>query len=161
MYKYNYFRAIKIYINFYIILQWYTTSSGTVEALSESIFGAFGIGGSELDDVLVKKATKNISNTIAKAGVTLGIKAGGESAEEFLSYAGNYLSNRLIDGISSKTDAKARFSEDWNWDEVAQSMATTFVSSALTQGPSNFMMASKGIDVTTGNTIQVQSQIDQ
>ena len=136
-------------------------SSGTVEALSESIFGAFGIGGSELDDVLVKKATKNISNTIAKAGVTLGIKAGGESAEEFLSYAGNYLSNRLIDGISSKTDAKARFSEDWNWDEVAQSMATSFVSSALTQGPSNFMMASKGIDVTTGNTIQVQSQIDQ
>ncbi len=35
MYKYNYFRAIKIYINFYIILQWYTTISVTPEKLEK------------------------------------------------------------------------------------------------------------------------------
>ncbi len=45
--------------------------------MSESIFEAFGVGGSKLDDVLVKKTTQNLNSQLEKGMAQLGIKAGG------------------------------------------------------------------------------------
>lgn len=132
---------------------------GTVSAISESIFGAFGVGGSELDDVLVKKATQNLNSQLAKGMAQLGIKAGGEAAEEFLEYAGGYLTNLATDMISQGKGAK--FYEEWNSDEVLQSMLSSFVSTGITQSGGTINNLIKGNDVITGNTKQVQAQIDQ
>ncbi len=132
---------------------------GTVSAISESIFGAFGVGGSELDDVLVKKATQNLNSQLAKGMAQLGIKAGGEAAEEFLEYAGGYLTNLATDMISQGKGAK--FYEEWNSDEVLQNMLSAFVSTGITQSGGTISNLVKGNDVITGNTKQVQAQIDQ
>ena len=132
---------------------------GTVSAISESVFGAFGVGGSELDDVLVKKATQNLNSQLAKGMAQLGIKAGGEAAEEFLEYAGGYLTNLATDYISQGKGAK--FYEEWNSDEVLQNMLSAFVSTGITQSGGTVSNLIKGNDVITGNTKQVQAQIDQ
>lgn len=132
---------------------------GTVSAISESIFGAFGVGGSELDDVLVKKATQNLNSQLAKGMAQLGIKAGGEAAEEFLEYAGGYLTNLATDMISQGKGAQ--FYEEWDSDEVLQNMLSAFVSTGITQSGGTVSNLVKGNDVITGNTKQVQSQIDQ
>lgn len=132
---------------------------GTVSAISESIFGAFGVGGSELDDVLVKNVTKNVNSQLVKGMAQLGIKAGGEAAEEFLEYAGGYLTNLATDYISHGKGAE--FYQQWNSDEVLQSMLTSFISTGITQGGGTVNNLVKGNDVVTGNSKQVQAQIDQ
>lgn len=132
---------------------------GTVSAISESIFGAFGVGGSELDDVLVKKATQNLNSQLAKGMAQLGIKAGGEAAEEFLEYAGGYLTNLATDMISQGKGAE--FYQKWDSDEVLQNMLSAFISTGITQSSGTVSNLIKGNDVITGNTKQVQAQIDQ
>lgn len=132
---------------------------GLVSALYESIFGAFGVGGSELDDVLVKKVTKNMNSQLAKGIAQLGIKAGGEATEEFLEYAGGYLTNLATDMISQGKGAE--FYEKWDSDEVLQNMLSAFISTGITQSGGTMSNLINGRDVITGNTKQVQSQIDQ
>lgn len=132
---------------------------GIVSALSESIFGAFGVGGSELDDVLVKKATSHLNSQLAKGIAQLGIKAGGEATEEFLEYAGGYLTNLATDMISQGKGAE--FYQKWDSDEVLQNMLSAFISTGITQSSGKVSNLIKGNDVITGNTKQVQAQIDQ
>lgn len=132
---------------------------GVVSALSESIFGAFGVGGSELDDALVKGVTKNLDSQLAKGLAQLGIKAGGEACEEFLEYAGDYIVNYATDMISAGKGAQ--FAEEWNNEEVLQSMISAFLSTSLTQGGSTIQNIARGTDVITGNTKATQEQIDQ
>lgn len=132
---------------------------GIVSALSESIFGAFGVGGSELDDVLVKKATSHLNSQLAKGIAQLGIKAGGEATEEFLEYAGGYLTNLATDMISQGKGAE--FYQKWDSDEVLQNMLSAFISTGITQSSGTVSNLIKGNDVITGNTKQVQAQIDQ
>lgn len=133
--------------------------SGVVSAISEGIFGAFGVGGSELDDVLVKSATKNLKSQLAKSMAKTGIKAGGEAAEEFLEYAGGYLTNLATDEISQGKGAQ--FFEEWNNDELFDNMASAFISTSLSQGLGDARNIANGNDVVTGNSRQVQTQIDQ
>lgn len=132
---------------------------GTVSAISESIFGAFGVGGSELDDVLVKSVTKNVNSQLVKGMAQLGIKAGGEAAEEFLEYAGGYLTNLATDYISQGKGAE--FYQQWNSDEVLQSMLTSFISTGITQGGGTVNNIIKGNDVVTGNNTDLQNVITQ
>ena len=105
-------------------------SSGLIEGVTEGLFGMLGVGGNELTDSIGSKLASKISPTAGKVLVKIGVQSAGESIEEFLSYAGNYIvDNGLINRLGD-TD----FSSEWDWGEVGEQMALAFVSSALTSG---------------------------
>ena len=134
------------------------TGKGITSAITESIFGVFGVGGSELDDVLLKGATKKLNSQLAKSMAQLGIKGGGEAAEEFLEYAGGYLTNLATDAISKGKGAE--FYEKWNNEEVINNMLSAFVSTGITQSAGNISNIAKGNDVISGRNLDVQKLID-
>ena len=97
------------------------TISGLAEGISESIFGTFGIGGSALDDYLVKSATKKMTSSLAKSLTKAGIKAAGEGSEEIISYLLNYAGNNAIDYVKNTTglsgpDIANEFNKEEMWD---------------------------------------------
>lgn len=134
------------------------TGKGITSAITESIFGMFGVGGSELDDILLKGATKKLNSQLAKSMAQLGIKGGGEAAEEFLEYAGGYLTNLATDAISKGKGAE--FYEKWNNEEVINNMLSAFVSTGITQSAGNINNMAKGNDVISGRNLDVQKLID-
>ena len=96
-------------------------TSGLAEAVSESLFGTFGIGGSDLDDYLVKAATDKMKSSLAKSLTRAGIKAVGEGAEEVVSYLLNYAGNHAIDYVKNTTglsgvDIAEEFNKEEMWD---------------------------------------------
>lgn len=105
-------------------------SSGIIEGITEGIFGFLGVGGNELTDELGKKLASKFTSKVAKVLTNLGFHATGEAAEEFLSYASNFLvDNGIIDNLGS-TD----FSSEWDWGEVFEQMLLAFLSTGLTGG---------------------------
>lgn len=106
-----------------------------------------GVGGSDITNKLIQNATSKISSGAGKMLVQLGIQATGEATEEFLSYAGNYLSDNLIINNLGSTD----FSSEWDWKDVGEQMALAFVSSAITAGGGNMV----------NNNIAIQSAEEQ
>lgn len=116
-------------------------SSGLIEGVTEGLFGMFGVGGNEFTDVLGEKAAKAFSSKAGKMLAKIGIASSGEAAEEFLSYAGNYLAdNNLIDKIGN-----ADFSTKWDWGEVGEQMALAFASSFITQGGGTMIQTNSAI----------------
>ena len=95
--------------------------SGLAEGISESIFGTFGIGGSSIDDYLIKSATKKMTSSLAKSLTKAGIKAVGEGSEEIVSYLLNYAGNHAIDYVKNTTglsgvDIANEFNKEEMWD---------------------------------------------
>ena len=95
--------------------------SGLAEGVSESLFGTFGLGGSDLDDALVKSVTSKMKNSLAKNLAKWGIKATGEGVEEVASYLMNYASGRALDFVKNKTGLKGvdianEFNKEELWD---------------------------------------------
>lgn len=125
--------------------------SGTIEGVTEGLFGMFGVGGSGLDDMLSKEVANQFKNGAAKVLTNIGIKATGESVEEFLSYAGNQGLDWLIDKASKNG---AKFYEDWNWEEVGEEMALAFISAGLSQGGSSVVNNT----VQSNNAIKVAEE---
>ncbi len=116
-------------------------SGGTIEGITEGIFGMLGIGGNDITDTLMKKVTNKITSGAGKMLTQIGIQSTGEAIEEFLSYASNYVvDNVLIDKLGS-TD----FSTKWNWEDVGEQMALAFVSSGLTAGGTSLINNSSAI----------------
>ncbi len=116
-------------------------SSGLIEGTTEGIFGMFGIGGNELTDALGEKLASKFSTSAGKILAKLGMSATGESAEEFLSYAGNWLvDNNIIDKLGN-----ADFKSKWDWGEVGEQMALAFASSALSQGGASVLSTNSAI----------------
>lgn len=116
-------------------------SSGLIEGTTEGLFGMFGVGGNEFTDVLGEKAAKAFSSKAGKMLAKIGISSTGEAAEEFLSYAGNYLAdNNIIDKIGN-----ADFSQEWDWGEVGEQMALAFASSVITQGGGTMIQTNSSI----------------
>ena len=96
-------------------------SGGLSEGISESLFGTFGIGGSDLDDVLINSITKNMKNGLAKTLTKAGIKATGEGVEEVASYLLDYGSKHGIDFIKNNFNLKGtnlgeEFSKEELWE---------------------------------------------
>mgnify|MGYP002525806198 CR=1 FL=1 len=117
-------------------------SSGLIEAFTEGMFGMFGVGGSDLDDALVKAASSKFKSSVGKTLASLGIKSFGESTEELLSYALNFfVDNNIIDKLGNSD-----FSQEWDWKEVGEQMALAFASTVLSQGGSEV--------ITTNNAIK-------
>lgn len=113
---------------------------GAIEGISESLFGMFGVGGNEITDQIANKVVGKIGSSAGKILAKMGISATGEAAEEFISYAGNWL---LDNGIVDKM-GEADFDKEWDWSEVGEQMALAFASAGITQGG--------------GSIVQVQQQ---
>lgn len=68
----------------------YGVGRGSVEGITEGLFGGLGktftrlTGGSALDDAIVNRLTKNITNKFTKNLASVGIKSAGEGVEEVL-----------------------------------------------------------------------------
>lgn len=124
---------------------------GTIEGITEGLFGWFGVGGSSLDDAISKTITNQFKSGIAKTLANVGVHATGEAVEEFLSYAGNQSLDWLIDKASKDG---ATFYEDWDWNAVGEEMAVAFLSAGLSQGGSNVINTT----IQSNNAINVAEQ---
>lgn len=96
-------------------------TGGLSEGISEGLFGFFGMGGSDLDDIVIKGATKNIENAMVKTLTTAGIKALGEGTEEVASYLLEYTSEHILDYAKntlnlSGVDLADAFSSEELWE---------------------------------------------
>lgn len=105
--------------------------SGLAEGVSESLFGTFGLGGSDLDDALVKSVTSKMKSSLAKNLAKWGIKSTGEGVEEVASYLMNYASGQALDFVKNKTGLKGvdianEFNKEELWDN--------FIGGALASG---------------------------
>lgn len=107
-------------------------TSGLIEGATEGMFGFLGVGGSSLDDIGTN-AIKEMSEGMGKKLATFGIPATGEAIEELIGYTGNQLADLVVD----KADGSTNFHEDWDWEEVGESMVLAFVSTGISQGGSS------------------------
>ena len=110
-------------------------SGGIIEGITEGLFGLFGVGGNEFTDQFGKKVSERFTSSAGKMLSKLGVQASGEAAEEFLSYAGNYL---IDNGFINKL-GNSDFSKEWNWEELGEQMALAFVSTGLSGGSSSIL----------------------
>ena len=106
--------------------------SGAIESITESMFGFMGIGGNDITDEMAKKITSQFTSGTAQTLARLGISSTAEGMEEVISSAGNYFLNKMIDKVSKEDDPK--FYEKWDWNQVGEEFATTFLSTALSGG---------------------------
>lgn len=138
--------------------------AGTADAVSELIFGGLGKavgavglskGLSSADDILAKKVSEKITNTIAKNAVQLGIKAGAEGTEEVLA------------GLAQAAGKKLTYMSE---EEIGQIIADEnlleqFVVGAMASGVAqvpSFAQANKtDTDFITGRTKNEQAVIDR
>lgn len=107
--------------------------SGAVEGVTEGMFGLLGMGGSDITDKLADEAVKKASNAFEKQLIKIMYAGGGEAAEEFVSYAANWLFDNDFINKAGNLD----YSKDWNWDEVMEEMASAFISAGFSQGAAN------------------------
>lgn len=119
---------------------------GAIEGTTEGLFGLLGVGGTDITDKFAKKAVARAENAFQKQLTKILVAGGGEAAEEFISYAGNY----LMDNYANKF-GKLDFSEKWNWDDVMQEMASAFISSGISQGATSAIQINK----VTRNAVQL------
>ena len=105
-------------------------SSGIIEAGSEGLFGFLGVGGNDITDNIKNEFANKFPTKVGKMLAQLGVECTGESIEEFLSYAGNFLvDNGIINRIGD-----ADFSSEWDWNEVLENMAMAFVTTGISGG---------------------------
>lgn len=119
---------------------------GAIEGTTEGLFGLLGVGGTDITDEFAQKAVARAENAFQKQLTKILVAGGGEAAEEFISYAGNY----LMDNYANKF-GKLDFSEKWNWDDVMQEMASAFISSGISQGATSVIQINK----VTQNAVQL------
>lgn len=128
--------------------------SGLIETATEKLFGLFGTSG--LDTGIANAISARISSGAGKLLARVGVQATGEAVEEFLSYAGGQLLDDAIDKVSNGKGAK--LSEDWNWEEVGEQMATAFISSAILGAGTN---ATEIADVKNTENISLKEAINK
>ena len=107
--------------------------TGLIETATEKLFGIFGTSG--LDKAVANKVSSKLTSGMAKTLARTGVQASGEAIEELLSYGGGQLLDRAIDTVSNGKGAK--FSEDWNWDEVGEQMVIAAIASGVLGGGAN------------------------
>ena len=128
---------------------WLTgAGGGLAEGLSESLFGTFGLGGSALDDALVKSVTQNMRSGLAKSMTKAGIKAAGEGVEEVVSYLLDYGSKQAIDyGKKTFNLSGPDLAEKFNSEELWENFFSGALAAAIGGLPST-------ISEVRGNTPQ-------
>ncbi len=111
--------------------------SGSVETLTENLFGFFGRFG--VDETIANKLAEQVSSGIGKMLVRQGVTMGSEAAEEAISAALNdFIVDRLVDFVGGEEGAK--FTKKLTWDrvkEVGKEMLLAAGSAGLMGGAAN------------------------
>ena len=86
--------------------------SAAIETTTEQLFGMFG----KVDSKIVNGLAKRANSALGKVLTRVGGQAGGEWAEEVISYAGNWVWDRVVDAASKGEGAT--FAKEFSWDEM-------------------------------------------
>ena len=117
---------------------------GVAEGVSESLFGTFGLGGSDLDDAIVKGVTKKMKSGLAKTLATAGIKAVGEGTEEIASYLLNYAGTHALDYFKNVVDKDApSLAEKFNKEELWENFFAGTLAGAVGGLPATVNMVTR------------------
>ena len=155
--------------------------SGSVEALTENMFGGLGktIGKGALDDVVAGTLTKKISNQTAKALTQAGIKAGGEGFEEVVSNIGQSIGQYLTYDTANENNLinkefMSKLKDGYDFGDITHgtidtifneenldNFITGMVVSSIAQAPSVKTSIDTKRDFITGYTQNEQSIIDK
>lgn len=142
----------------------YGVISGTADAVTELIFGGLGKsinavglskGLSSADDLLAKKLTSKITDTLAKNVVEFGVKAGAEGAEEWLA------------GFTQAIGKKATYMSEKDFKDIVEdeNLLEQFVVGAFTSGiaqSGDLVRSTKsGRDFISGLNTDEQSVVDK
>jgi len=106
--------------------------SGYLEAKIESLGGFFG--SSKIGNEVTLKLMNQVPSGVAKGLISIGMGANEEGLEEVAGYVGNQFLDRAIDLVSKLKGDKTKFTEEWNWEEMAQNYTSSFLSTLLTGG---------------------------
>ena len=131
----------------------YGALSGSVEAATEMMFGGLGkitqnlgFGTGALDDQLINRFTRKLSNTIAKNAVDLGLRSAGEGVEEVVAGFGNAILQKLT---YMKDEDFSKLLKD---QKLMDSFVSGALSSALMQAPTTLSATMQGRESSTGFT---------
>ena len=131
----------------------YGALSGSVEAATEMMFGGLGkitqnlgFGTGALDDQLINRFTRKLSNTIAKNAVDLGLRSAGEGVEEVVAGFGNAILQKLT---YMKDEDFSKLLKD---QKLMDSFVSGALSSALMQAPTTLNATMQGRESSTGYT---------
>lgn len=128
--------------------------SGLIETATEKMFGLFGTSG--LDTGIANTISSRITSGLGKSLVRMGVQGLGEAAEEGISYTANYILDRVIDNFSNGKGAK--FSKEWNWEELGQQMGIAFVSASLIGMATNVAQVTQ---IATNEKINLKDAINE
>lgn len=142
----------------------YGAMSAGAEILSEMMFGGLGqafqklgvgTGLIDLDDVITKKLTKNITNNAVKNLLQLGIKASGEGIEEVVS--------GFLSSLAKKTTYKSE--EDYGKiladEDLLKQAFSGFLVSLISQSGDVMNSTNQGREYITGLTDNEQKVVDK
>ena len=142
----------------------YGAMSAGAEVLSEMMFSGLGsafqklgvgTGLIDLDDVITKKLTKNITNNAVKNLLQLGIKASGEGIEEVVS--------GFLSSLAKKTTYKSE--EDYGKiladEDLLKQAFSGFLVSLISQSGDVISSTSQGREFVTGLTDNEQKVVDK
>jgi hypothetical protein len=83
-----------------------------IETVTEQLFGMFGHADAKIVNGLANRA----KSSLGKVLIRLGGQASGEWAEEVISYAGNWVWDRVVDAASKGEGAT--FAKEFSWDDM-------------------------------------------
>lgn len=129
--------------------------SGTIETLTENMFGLFGNVDTKLINNVVGKIEAGISKNLARAG----LNATGEGAEEVISACLNQIWDRGIDWASQGKGVK--FAEDLDWDKVIDEAFTAGITALVSGGGSTAINTINNKTATNTWTDAINKTADQ
>lgn len=142
----------------------YGVIAGTVESISEMIFGGLGksfnavgfsSGLSSADDILAKKLTSKLTSQIAKNCIEYGIKAGAEGFEEVLAGVGQSVGKKLT-YMSEKELAEIVKDEN-----LLEQFVVGAIGSGFAQSVDLYNANKSGTDFITDLTQDEQAVVDK
>ena len=101
--------------------------SAAIETTTELMLGMFGKADAKIVNGLTKRANSALGKVLTRAGG----QAVGEGIEEVVSYAGNWVWDRVVDAASKGEGAT--FAQEWSWEDMWEQAGIAALT-ALTMG---------------------------
>lgn len=109
--------------------------SAAIETTTELMLGMFGNADAKIVNGMANRAKTALGSVIARAGG----QAFGEGLEEIVSYAGNYVWDRVVDAASKGEGAK--FAQEWSWEDLWEQAGTAALTALVMGGGQTSMSA--------------------